>query len=103
MLFNHVGPVEIVVVDCCASCATISSSLTRKGTTWGLTCDTMKWLTLNISANLVIGISLSTEPSIHRCGEGFQGTASPVLGSLAKREAAEKMRGTEHDAALTKF
>lgn len=47
-----------------------------------------------------MGISLSTEPSIQRWGEGFQGTASPVLGSLAKREAAEKMKGTEQDAAL---
>lgn len=47
-----------------------------------------------------MGRSLSTEPSIQRCGEGFQGTASPVFGSLARIVAAEKTRGTEHEAAL---
>ena len=70
-----------------ASSAIRFSSFMTKGTTCGLTCDTMKWLTLNISASLVIGMSLSTEPSIHRCGEGFHGTASPVLGSLARMVA----------------
>ncbi len=44
-------------------------------------------------------MSLSTEPSIHLWGEGFQGTASPVLGSLARRAAAVYMNGTEQDAA----
>ena len=34
------------------------------------------------------------------CGEGFQGTAWLVFGSLASREAAVKTKGTEHDAAL---
>ena len=50
-----------------------------------------------------MGMSLSTDPSIHLCGEGSQGTASPVLGSFASREAAEKMNGTEHDAALETY
>ena len=87
-LLNHVGPGDIVSLDLVNSSPIAFSSLTRKGTTCGLTWDTMKWLTLNISASRVMGISLSTEPSIHRCGEGFHGTASPVLGSLARSEAA---------------
>lgn len=60
----------------------------------------MKWFTLNISANRVIGRSLSTEPSIQCCGEGFQGTSFPVLGSFASSEAAVNTKGTEQDAAL---
>ena len=100
MLLNHVGPGDIMSLDLLVSSPMASSSLMRKGTTCGLTCDTMKWLTLNISASRVMGISLSTEPSIHRCGEGFHGTASPVLGSLARSEAAVKIHGTEQDAAL---
>lgn len=46
-------------------------------------------------------MSLSTEPSIQRCGEAFQGIASPVFGSFASIDAAEKMNGTEQDAALS--
>ena len=44
-------------------------------------------------------MSLSTEPSIHLCGEGFQGTAFPVLGSFASNAAAVYMNGTEQEAA----
>ena len=47
-----------------------------------------------------MGMSLSTDPSIHRCGDGSQGTASPVLGSLASSDAAVYTNGTEHEAAL---
>jgi hypothetical protein len=47
-----------------------------------------------------MGKSLSTDPSIQRCGDVFHGTSAPVRGSLAKMEAGEKMNGTEHDAAL---
>jgi hypothetical protein len=60
----------------------------------------MKWFTLKSSASRVIGRSLSTDPSIQRWGDGFHGTASPVFGSFAKSDAAEKIKGTEHEAAL---
>lgn len=81
------------------------SSERKKGVTCGLTCDTMKWLTLNISARRAIGRSLSTEPSIQRCavrdGDGpFQGTLSPVVGSLARIEEGVNTKGTEQEVAL---
>lgn len=47
-----------------------------------------------------MGMSLSTDPSIHRCGEGFHGAVFPVLGSLASKVAEEKITGTEQEAAL---
>jgi hypothetical protein len=48
-----------------------------------------------------MGRSLSTEPSIQLASDvWFHGTAFPVLGSLAKIEAAEKRNGTEQDAQL---
>ena len=91
-----------VAASCWASVATISSSFARKGTTCGFTCETIKWFTLNISANRVIGRSLSTEPSIQvASGFGSQGTSWPVFGSLAKSEAFLYTSGTEQDVHLS--
>lgn len=70
----------------------------RKGTTYGFTCETMKWFTLNISARLAIGRSLSTHLSIQRSCMWFQGECSPVAGFLARR-CAEKRKGMEQEAA----
>ena len=47
-----------------------------------------------------MGRSLSTEPSIQRWGDAFQGCARPVFGSFARISEEEKMKGTEQDAAM---
>lgn len=60
------GPAVMAAEEWYASDVMESSSLTRKGTTCGFTWETIKWLTLKSSASLVIGRSLSTDPSIHR-------------------------------------
>lgn len=59
----------------------------------------MKWFTLNISESRDMGRSLSTLPSIQRCGDGSQGVGRPVCGSFAKSEVEVKRKGTEQDAA----